>query len=61
MVLGHVSQQDQAVLGVGQVALPTGHRVTHVQVLAVGEDLAAALEVAQEHLTLGCLPAERKG
>lgn len=29
---------------------------THVQVLAVGEDFAAAFEVTQEDLTLGCLP-----
>lgn len=32
----------------------------HVQVLAVGEDLAAAFEVAQEDLTLCRLPAEEK-
>lgn len=32
----------------------------HVQVLAVGEDLAAAFEVTQEDLTLCRLPAEEK-
>jgi len=32
----------------------------HVQVLPVGEDLAAAFEVAQEDLALGCLPAGEK-